>query len=374
MSSLKYYTFVGRSQDNFINGCIYVRYGDGPERNTGLYINRNFQLECLSDSFFTFRREMYSIKNAVCIFSPNSKIKLKKIYSIYKSESKKYYLLTEDLDLEYVNKEYFIDEEDWNKKGSIEQDTIIQEAYDKFAQNEVKKTKEYEELEKKQKEKNELEKKLKILKNIFNSINSSLKQNKTITKVLMPKRLKMYYYIVSIIGLFLGIIFKQLGLILFSSFFLVSNFILLRTYKIEKFEEYEIDINNYERLKFQNNLPLNFLGKIKMIENELVILNYKKIDSTILDLLQQSVNLTIYVSTNQEYYLNNKEVLDEKLQEFLDNTLEYIRILKENQEIESNYISSQISKNIIGMIDKNNDLFKSMIKDNHYLTDIYKEL
>lgn len=91
-------------------------------------------------------------------------------------------------------------------------------------------------------------------------------------------------------------------------------------------------------------MPIEILGKIKKIENELIILNYKKIDSSILDLLKQSVNLTIYVSTNEEYYLENKEELDSKLQEFLNNTLSYIKTLKDNQEIESNYIGLKFLK------------------------------
>ena len=99
-----------------------------------------------------------------------------------------------------------------------------------------------------------------------------------------------------------------------------------------------------------------------------------KVHTDILKLLQESINLTIYISTDEKYYLSHKEELDDKLIEFLDNTLKYIETLKDNRKIEETYIKGSISKDILSMIDKNNELLKDMIKDNHYLVDIYKDI
>ena len=374
MSNLVYYK-LNEFHNNFSYGESYIRYADGNEIKTGLYINNYHQLECLPDRLFDYSKTIYAIKNVVCIFTPDSSFKLRKIYPIYKADNENYLILNENLKLTDVNKEFFIDEDDWILLSYKGKDNIISEYTEKLNKEQIEKQKKIEEQKLKEEKEIELSNKLQLIRNIFSSINNSLHQDKIITKIFMPKRIKLFYYMISFIGLLFGVCFKQIGLILFCLLFLVCNFILLRTYKKEKDkEEFEVDINNYERLQFQNKLPIEILGKIKKIENELIILNYKKIDSSILDLLKQSVNLTIYVSTNEEYYLENKEELDSKLQEFLNNTLSYIKTLKDNQEIESNYIGVEISKNIIGMIDKNNELFKSMIKYNHYLTDIYKEL
>ena len=56
-----------------------------------------------------------------------------------------------------------------------------------------------------------------------------------------------------------------------------------------------------------------------------------KVHTDILKLLQESINLTIYISTDEKYYLSHKEELDDKLIEFLDNTLKYIETLKDNE-------------------------------------------
>ena len=161
-----------------------------------------------------------------------------------------------------------------------------------------------------------------------------------------------------------------IGIILILLFFGV--FFYQSKTKTKEDERFNIDINFYEKLKAQNLLPLELLGKIKLVENEIIILKYLNVNKDIIKLLQSSINLTIFISTNEQYYNSNKKKIDTQLTEFLDNTLKYIETLKENRKIESLYIENQISQDILNMIDKNNELFKDLIKDNHYLVDIYK--
>jgi hypothetical protein len=102
-------------------------------------------------------------------------------------------------------------------------------------------------------------------------------------------------------------------------------------------------------------------------------LNSKKVDDDIIGLLQQNINLTIALMGSGNYYEENKEVLDEKANELLDNSMKYIDILENDKIVQDNFIKETLSNQIIEAIDQNNKLFNSMIKDHHYLTDFYEK-
>lgn len=368
MASLKYYLCNEVHLKNFNYQKSYIRYGNGENYKTGLYINNNYHLECQDDNFFLFDYEIHSIKNIVAI-QEHELLQLGKTYSVFEYTVDKYYILIENLTLSYISKKYFVDEDIWINMNEKEKKNLLE-----FNRKKIEEFK----LEE-QKIKNEKEKELKKIKNIHtikevcSAISKDIIISKTIYNEKIPKHIKLYFVFWGAIIMLWGLLTKQQIISIIGLISIVLDFIFLQdTKNIKLNEEYDVNINHYERLKFQNKLPIHLLGKIKLIENELIILNYKKVNVEILKLLQQSINLTIYISTNEEYYQKNKEEFDNKLNDFLDNTLKYIKTLKENREIETDFISMSISEDILKMIDKNNELFISMIKDNHHLTDIYQ--
>lgn len=374
MASLNYYICRDEYLDNFKYMSTYIRYEDGKDSNTGLYINDYHQLECIPDYKFRMNNTINSIKDVVAIYKTNN-LRIGKVYSVYKSDNKKYRIISEDLKLTDISKDYFIDTDEWDKLNEEQRNVLIVNTKNELEKSELEKQIVEKEKKIKEEEKTNIKNQIKLIENVCKSITQNLIISKKMYKETIPKNIKTSYIFISIIIFIIGLILKQFLLIGCGLFLFVITFILMRNVEKEIInEEYIIDINHYERLKFQNKLPLELLGKIKLIENELIILNYKKINSDILKLLQQSINLTVYISTNEDYYKKNKEELDIKLTEFLDNTLGYINTLKENKELEETYISATISEDILKMIDKNNELFVSMIKDNHYLTDIYKNV
>ena len=294
-----------------------------------------------------------------------------KVYGVISGDNKEYKILDEELKFKTYPIKYFVSNEKY-KELSKEELTILEtNIYTEIQSNIFDKLKEEEEKVALKLEKQKKENTLKLIKDISKAINSNLTYNSTKEIIKIPKVLKINSIIMSLFFCGYFIFNKDLiGIILILLFFGV--FFYQSKTKTKEDERFNIDINFYEKLKAQNLLPLELLGKIKLVENEIIILKYLNVNKDIIKLLQSSINLTIFISTNEQYYNSNKKKIDTQLTEFLDNTLKYIETLKENRKIESLYIENQISQDILNMIDKNNELFKDLIKDNHYLVDIYK--
>lgn len=375
MSALRIYK-CNDFLNNFNYGDKYIRVDNGDSPKTGLYINNKYELECISDGYFTYSEQIHSIKKVVAIYSNNNTpIKIGNVYSVFKLTDTNYRILADNLRMTNVSKDFFLDKEDCDKMSKEEFELAKEKIANLLESDEkqrLQKEKEIKEIEEKKKL---IKEQKNLIESVCDKINNSLIISKTIYKENVPKSYKLIYFFYGTITLLISILFKNPIAILISAFSLFITIGVSKEIKNTKYnEKYDIDINHYERLKFQNTLPLNLLGKIKQVENELIILNYMKVNNDILKLLQESINLTIYISTDEKYYLSHKEELDDKLIEFLDNTLKYIETLKDNRKIEEIYIKGSISKDILSMIDKNNELLKDLIKDNHYLVDIYNNV
>ena len=109
-------------------------------------------------------------------------------------------------------------------------------------------------------------------------------------------------------------------------------------------KEIAIDLQNYERLNAMNKLPLDLLGKIQQLQNYMTIMRYREVSEDIIGLVEQSVNLTVFTTIQDDYYSSNAEEINKRLNEFLDNTLEYVKTSLQNKDMEIYQIKKNLSK------------------------------
>ena len=114
-------------------------------------------------------------------------------------------------------------------------------------------------------------------------------------------------------------------------------------------------------------------AKIKQIENYMTIMRYRGVNEEIILLVEQSINLTVFTTIQDDYYSSNKEEIDERLNKFLDNTLEYIKTSLQNKDMEIYQIKKNLSEDYLKMIDRNSEMFKSITKDLGQLSNIFGE-
>lgn len=138
-------------------------------------------------------------------------------------------------------------------------------------------------------------------------------------------------------------------------------------------KEIAIDLQNYERLNAMNKLPLDLLGKIQQLQNYMTIMRYREVSEDIIGLVEQSVNLTVFTTIQDDYYSSNAEEINKRLNEFLDNTLEYVKTSLQNKDMEIYQIKKNLSKDYLKMIDDNSEMFKSITKDLGQISNIFDE-
>lgn len=377
MKSIDYYRRCYTSNSNFNYGKDYIKLCNAEKSGYGIYINKDKEMVSVSNEGFEYHYKIEPLFDAVCIYQPQSNLIIAgKTYSIYKSNNTSSQVFASNYEFTYMPNNWFVSVDEWEKLSDSERTNFIKKMKDKYYEKEISMQKELEETEKakklKKEEENRIQKELELISNVSKTIGNNTSISKTITKICIPKKIFYSYLFISCATSILGACFTYLPLALFGLFLCIFTIVSNALNNEKASETMEINVEYYDKIKSQNNLSLEMLGKIKQIENYIVILYYKKIDEDIIKLLKQSIDMTIYFPTNDEYYQANKKELDEKLNEFLDNTIMYIKQLLDNKDMEKSYLEKSMVKDYLQMIDKNNELFKSVIKDNHYLTDIFK--
>lgn len=115
----------------------------------------------------------------------------------------------------------------------------------------------------------------------------------------------------------------------------------------------------YQKVKRYNQLPYQILGKVKYIENEIFILECQDYSKEILNLLKKNINLTLLIAFESE-----KEQIGEKINSYLDTTIDYINSLKLNKELFDEEVELKVVDEIINIIDDNETIMKELIKVN----------
>jgi hypothetical protein len=343
---------------NFLYGHLYIRYKNGPitegYHKTGIYFNDKNQKEAVPDYLFNDYEVLYPLMELVCVYaSLDGNLNMGTRYFVFSEDIDKYKVLNEKGEFKFYPKEYFMEIKDWVNASDEERNTLVEKAS----------------VQKKEAEK------LKKLENVTKAITNYVAISKTTHEVKISKFDSIALFVMSFMELIISFILKDIAMVIFGLSLLAMT-IAMTIYSSKKTrfnEEYDMDINKYELLTQENKFPLEVLGKIKFIQNKLIILNSKKVDDDIIGLLQQNINLTIALMGSGNYYEENKEVLDEKANELLDNSMKYIDILENDKIVQDNFIKETLSNQIIEAIDQNNKLFNSMIKDHHYLTDFYEK-
>lgn len=191
------------------------------------------------------------------------------------------------------------------------------------------------------------------------------------------------YFIEYIVMLMIPLIaFATLGIGVFTTYFLFINKNNISKDYIETNTNDDVNINianddiDLDTIDLINKLPIELLGKIKFIENELLLLKRINVSDEVLSLINECVTQTTSLLKLEKDKLIENNTINEhiinKLNNYLDNTIEYIHSLRANKEIEERYIKEQLAETIYDAIDKNTEIFKFMAKDNHLLTKYLK--
>lgn len=378
MGKIHYYTWEQYSNNNFKYDAEYIRLYDAETNGYGIYLNRHKELVVEKDSLFTYHSKVEPIMDVVCIYQPEDySVKRENVYSVFKMNDESVKVFTEKNEFAYLPRDWFYTSEQWFQKNHEEREAYMEKVKGILNSKVVemeRKNKEEKEAEKIKKEQEEkLQQELNLISAVSNAIGKNTSISKKVTETKIPRYVFGFYVGLSFILWLIGCLTQEYSLCVIGAIWIVCTFFLTRPPKDKTEELFEINVEYYDKIKAQNILPLDILGKMKLIENYIVIMRYKKIDEEIINLLQQSINMTVYFPTNDRYYEVNKEELNAKLNEFLDNTLAYVQQLLDDKEMEKIYIEKSMANDYLNMIDKNNELFKSIIKDKHHLTDIFKK-
>ena len=260
-----------------------------------------------------------SIKTVYCIYAgKNNLLKIKEPFSVYRIDEHEeddfnmYYTILDNT-LSYISwpKDYFLDEDEYN---NLKEEGLL----DVFIQN----------------KKEELDRKNKI-REAFYSDEDIISE---ILSFIEERKQSFLDYEENLLFSFLG------------------KDIVVRKRKEKNIK----NIYNYiNKLNNLNNLPLDFLGKIQLINNQLNILTYMGISKTLLGTIQEISELILTLCENQ---LTEDNLMN--INNLLEETLGYIESLKNAKEEEEEYITKKMADNINKIINDNAILFKKMKEDN----------
>lgn len=360
---------------NFVANQEYIYLGDEDDFN-GVYINNNKKVVCLN-AYFRTSSALKPIRDMVCIYEGiNKKLTPFNEYSIFKYVEcnededdmfKTRYLILDDFyKLSRYPSDYFITIEEYNKIKDLDNfNEIINEKVQRII------------------DKNKIEEEFPIKKKLIESIyelsecsdrldrdfDNNKEQNKQLRR--LKKDISIIIDMILICSIVMIFLPKLVSLAL--SFIIVILSILgylnLSQIKVKDNTNEDVanDLRTLNSLEKVNQLPLELLGKVKLIENNILILKKLNISKDILKLIYDSVNFTTLLIQ----YESDKHTA-KKLDEFLDKTLEYVKTLKENKVVEEEYIKRELADNINSLIDRNSTMFESMVEDNKYLIDQFK--
>lgn len=309
---LKDYIWLGHAKD------YYIDEGYGKKGGCSRFVNRDGCIVIAANSGFEESKIFKPLKDVICVYDGGHQdLTEGAIYSVYKVKSKeKKYVIVDDI---YKDRGYhsclFVDKDSC---GTDESDASFQQAK---IQAKEKYKKVFVDKDKREIVESIIEAVNELDINVGNSIIEILKEdNRT--------------FIQRLFNIKVGLSKEEQEKMVRSSFSL-------------------------ERL---NNMPIHILGKIKIIENNILILRTMNIPTSILKLTYESVDLTLALV---EY--NTSDEISEKINDFLDTTIKYCETLKNNKNIENTYIEEKLAENIANAIENNMSVLNSMIKDGDLL-------
>lgn len=363
-SNLRYFSYSNK----------YIRVRNSNFEGRGIYLNCNHELECVDDYLFELDTNKLSVMEVYAIYSSaDGSVLAGTKYGVYKVDSDgDYYVFTEKFRFEYLPKGWFVPCKDVSG--------LTGEQFRDYCKEHIEYCKRLDNTSAKQEDKmklEEIERKKKEKIDLINTISNTIAKNTgvsittTITK--MPKITFWTLISLTILAAVLGIATQNvlLGMVA-TQIFLVTMFGRKKEATIVD-KEIAIDLQNYERLNAMNKLPLDLLGKIQQLQNYMTIMRYREVSEDIIGLVEQSVNLTVFTTIQDDYYSSNTEEINKRLNEFLDNTLEYVKTSLQNKDMEIYQIKKNLSKDYLKMIDDNSEMFKSITKDLGQISNIFDE-
>lgn len=372
---VSYYLCTTSSLQNFSYCSRYIRIRDSEEfSGKGIYLNGNHELECVPDAAFREDENKLSVIEVMSIYNcADGSIMAGNKYGVYKiGANGEYYIFNEKFRYSFYPKEWFISINEWRKIPSDQEETYFKMSYDECKKLDNTSLKKKEEDAKEEENKKELKKRIELINSISNTIakNTGVSITKTISH--MPKNICAILLLIAGFEFVLAFFMKEVLFGIVGFWTLIAFLMGRKTKDVLIDKEIKIDLQNYERLLAMNKLPLTMLGKIQQIQNYMTIMRYRQVNEEIILLVEQSVNLTVFTTIQDDYYSSNKEEIDERLNEFLDNTLEYIKTSLQNKDMEIYQIKKNLSEDYLKMIDKNSEMFKSITKDLSCLSDIFE--
>lgn len=363
-SNLRYFSYSNK----------YIRVRNSNFEGRGIYLNCNHELECVDDYLFELDTNKLSVMEVYAIYSSaDGSVLAGTKYGVYKIDSDgDYYVFTEKFRFEYLPKSWFVPCKDVSG--------LTGEQFRDYCKEHIEYCKRLDNTSAKQEDKmklEEIERKKKEKIDLINTVSNTIAKNTgvsittTITK--MPKITFWTLISLTILAAVLGIATQNvlLGMVA-TQIFLVTMFGRKKEATIVD-KEIAVDLQNYERLNAMNKLPLDLLGKIQQLQNYMIIMRYREVSEDIIGLVEQSVNLTVFTTIQDDYYSSNTEEINKRLNEFLDNTLEYVKTSLQNKDMEIYQIKKNLSKDYLKMIDDNSEMFKSITKDLGQISNIFDE-
>lgn len=365
-----------KNMKGFTEDCEYLYLGeDDMLENCGIYVSDYLTKETCSNNNFKLSSMKSSIKDVICIYEGKRKsLTLFETYSVYKYDEcnedsvykDRYDIIDNNLDYTAYPCDYFMNIDEFQEikdRGDFKE--IIKEKISRI--NEINNLKE------------ELPMKKELISDIVDLVSAkewvesktpSTLSKKEIDNNIFAMKVSCGMTIATALTLLLPKSFGLIvgGILAFGS--LVATYGYIRNNRYKKSDnknEISNSIKEFSNLEKINTLPLELLGKIKYIENNIIILNKMNVTEDILKLVKESVDLTILLI---EYESN--DITAKKINDFLDNTISYVKTLKNNKHIEEEYIKEELAKNINNVIDRNSAVFKSMVDDNKYMMEQFK--
>lgn len=191
-------------------------------------------------------------------------------------------------------------------------------------------------------------------------------------KAIMNKmnRNLLNFLIYCVIGVILSTLGRNLIMSAFNVCYLTIGGIALLSFKKKIFPSFNKEMlsndkHDKEYIKLISSYSDDILLKVKKIEVGLLVLDSSEtVSSTVISLIKETVSFCL------ESYKINDENLACDIEAFLDKTLEYIDTLKDDSDIEDLYINKKIYENISSVINRNIQVYESMICDNKQIRKI----
>ena len=308
----KNYIWLGEAKDYYVNS------GYGKKGSCSRFVNKDGCIAVVPDDCFEESKVIKPIKDVICVYNGGHQdLTEGTIYSVYKvkSEENKYVVVNDNYKDVGYSKHLFVDKDDCNSdKNEMSFQNAKANAKIAYEKEFVDKDKE------------------KVVKRIIDIVNDiDINASNSIIEILKEDNRTFIQRLFNI--------------------------------QVPLSKEYqEKIIRSSFALEKLNNMSIHILGKIKIIENNILILKTMSVPTNILKLIYESVDLTLAL---MEYGVSNE--VSEKVNDFLDTTIKYCETLKNNKNIENTYIEGKLAENIANAIENNMSVLNSMIRDGDLL-------